>query len=156
MTKTCTHDGLREAPCSCGTRQVPAKDADGTLAESVEASLLQALFPSELTRRKLIGAVGASTLFGALSSFVPVEALKALAADAGAAPEKPDLQIGFLPITCATPLIMGSHLGLFQKYGLNVKLNKVAGIALIRDKLLNGELDLSQQVMPVPIRSLWG
>ena len=32
-----------------------------------------------------------------------------------------------------------------------MKLQKVAGIALIRDKMINGELDFSQQVMPVAL-----
>ncbi len=151
MKKTCSHDGFSEDPCSCSLAENSSGDSEIVLAEQVDASLLNALFPSELTRRKLISAIGVSALLGAIAEVLPVESLKAIAADAVPPPEKPDLQVGFLPITCATPLIMGVRLGLFQKYGLNVKLGKVAGIALIRDKILNGELDLSQQVMPVPI-----
>jgi nitrate/nitrite transport system substrate-binding protein len=151
MKKNCSHDGLGDGACSCGSSGNANGDAETVLAQQIDASLLAAMFPSELTRRKLIAAVGASTLLGALATLLPVDALKALAADAAKPLEKPDLQVGFLPITCATPLIMGVHFGLFQKNGLNVKLAKIPGIALIRDKVLNGELDLSQQVMPVPI-----
>jgi nitrate/nitrite transport system substrate-binding protein len=40
---------------------------------------------------------------------------------------------------------------MFAKQGLAPKLQKTPGIALLRDKLINGEYDLTQQVMPVPI-----
>ncbi|WP_211605484.1 CmpA/NrtA family ABC transporter substrate-binding protein [Jannaschia faecimaris] len=65
--------------------------------------------------------------------------------------EKTDLNLGFLPITCAAPLIYGSELGEYSKQGLNVTLNKVPGVPVIRDKMINGELDISQQVMPVAL-----
>ena len=42
-----------------------------------------------------------------------------MAQDKGAL-EKKDLKIGFIPITCATPLIMAHPLGFYQKQGLNV------------------------------------
>jgi nitrate/nitrite transport system substrate-binding protein len=66
-------------------------------------------------------------------------------------PEKPKLTVGFLPITCATPLIMGFEGGTFAKQGLDITLTKAVGVAVVRDKMINGELDLSQQVMPVPL-----
>jgi nitrate/nitrite transport system substrate-binding protein len=65
--------------------------------------------------------------------------------------EKTKLNVGFLPITCAAPLIYGEQLGSYAAQGLEVSLQKVAGIALIRDKMINGELDVSQQVMPVAL-----
>src|SRR5712692_11999831 len=37
-----------------------------------------------------------------------------------AAVEKPQLAIGFIPITCATPIIMAHPLGFYSKYGLDV------------------------------------
>jgi nitrate/nitrite transport system substrate-binding protein len=121
------------------------------LQAQVEPALLSALFPEAITRRTLLKAVGTPVILGALGSLLPLDTLKAMAAEAPSVPEKAELQAGFLPITCATPLIMGHHFGVFQKHGLTVKLNKIPGIALIRDKLLNGELDISQQVMPVPV-----
>jgi nitrate/nitrite transport system substrate-binding protein len=138
--------------CPCETSAPNgAASAGEALAAQVESSILGAVFPSPITRRTLIELTGASSLMAAIGTVLPIGALKAMAAEAIPALEKPDLQIGFLPITCATPLIMGQHLGIFQKYGLNVTLSKIPGIAMIRDKLSNGELDLSQQVMPVPI-----
>ncbi|MCZ7659446.1 MAG: ABC transporter substrate-binding protein [Xanthobacteraceae bacterium] len=70
--------------------------------------------------------------------------------------KKKDLNVGFLPITCATPLIMAKERGIFVKHGLNVSLQKIPGIGLIRDKMINGELDVSQQVMPVALATTAG
>ena len=44
--------------------------------------------------------------------------------------EKAKLAVGFLPITCAVPLIYGERLGSYSKEGLDVSLQKIAGIAL--------------------------
>jgi nitrate/nitrite transport system substrate-binding protein len=66
-------------------------------------------------------------------------------------PEKKDLKIGFISITCASPLIMADPLGLYKQQGLNVQLNKTAGWALIRDKMLNKEHDASHFLSPMPL-----
>ena len=41
--------------------------------------------------------------------------------------------------------------GFYKKEGLNVQLNKTAGWALIRDKMLNKEHDASHFLSPMPI-----
>lgn len=125
------------------------------LAAGVENALLMGLFPHEASRRRFVQTVGAGTALAALHAFLPVDALKAMAQDK-AAPEKKNISVGFLPITCATPLIMAEHMGLYAKHGLKVDLVKTPGINIIRDKLLNGELDASEQVMPVPISVTMG
>ena len=136
--------------CACGHHHAPDE-----IADPVETALLTGLFPNPRSRRRFLRAVGAGTALAALEALLPVSALKALAQDR-LVPEKPALAVGFLPITCATPLIMAEHLGLYAKQGLTVSLVKVPGITLIRDKLLNGELDASEQVMPVPISLTMG
>ena len=65
--------------------------------------------------------------------------------------EKKDVKIGFIPITCATPLIMSAPLGFYEKQGLNVTLVKTAGWALIRDKVMNKEYDASHLLAPMPL-----
>jgi nitrate/nitrite transport system substrate-binding protein len=64
----------------------------------------------------------------------------ALAADIGPI-EKPDLTIGFIPLTDCASVVMASELGLFKKYGLNVTVSKEASWAAVRDKLVLGQLD---------------
>jgi nitrate/nitrite transport system substrate-binding protein len=58
-----------------------------------------------------------------IASVMPLGALEAMAQDKGSL-EKKDLKIGFIAITCASPLIMADPLGFYRKEGLNVQLNK--------------------------------
>lgn len=120
------------------------------ISDGIEQALLHGLFPEPVLRRTLLKTVGAATVLGALSTLLPLDALKAIAQEKKPL-EKTKLAVGFLPITCAAPLIYGETLGEYRKQGLDVSLQKIAGINIIRDKMINGELDVSQQVMPVPL-----
>jgi nitrate/nitrite transport system substrate-binding protein len=118
----------------------------------VEAALVKALFPQDAVRRRFLKAVGRRTAMAAIGSVLPVTALQAMAQDTKAGPiEKKDLKIGFIPITCATPLIMAHPLGFYSKQGLNVEVVKTAGWALIRDKMLNKEYDATHFLSPMPL-----
>lgn len=136
--------------CSCGAHAPAQPTVEEAVTESVQQALLHGLFPQPVLRRELLRTVGAGVIIGALSSILPIDTLKAIAQERRPL-EKTKLAVGFLPITCAVPLIYGERLGSYRKEGLDVSLQKIAGIALIRDKMLNGELDVSQQVMPVPL-----
>ena len=118
----------------------------------VEAALVKALFPQDDVRRRFLKAVGRRTAMAAIGSVLPLGALQAMAQDTKAGPiEKKDLKIGFIPITCATPLIMAHPLGFYSKQGLNVEVVKTAGWALIRDKMLNREYDATHFLSPMPL-----
>ncbi len=136
--------------CACGEHAPVQPGAEEAVSAGVEQALVHGLFPEPILRRELLRTVGAGAIIGALSSILPIDALKAIAQERKPL-EKTKLAVGFLPITCAVPLIFGEKLGSFSKEGLEVSLQKIAGIALIRDKMLNGELDISQQVMPVAL-----
>ena len=86
----------------------------------------------------------------AISSVLPLTSLQAMADERGPL-EKTNLKIGFIPINCATPLIMADPLGLYREQGLSVSLQKTAGWALVRDNMLNGELDASHMLAPMPL-----
>src|SRR6516225_9505760 len=74
--------------------------------ESVVASaLMRAVFPKDATRRAFLRSVGVSTALAALSQFFPLKRASEVFAE-GAAPEKKRLKVGFIPISCATPIIM--------------------------------------------------
>ena len=62
----------------------------------------------------------------AISSVLPLGVAREAFAQGGA-PEKKDLKIGFIPITCATPIIMAHPMGFYAKQGLNVEVVKTAG-----------------------------
>jgi nitrate/nitrite transport system substrate-binding protein len=94
--------------------------------------------PARRKRRNFIRAVGRRTAMAAISSFLPLGALEAMASQEKKARwKRPGLKIGFIPITCATPIIMADPLGFYKKQGLNVSMIKTAGWALIRDKVMN-------------------
>jgi nitrate/nitrite transport system substrate-binding protein len=149
---------LFSSNCSCGkhaTDQEHLASMQNNSVESssnsfIEASLVKALFPTESKRRAFLKAVGSGSALSALSSVLPITALQTMAQEK-APLEKKDLNIGFIPITCATPLIMAEPLGFYRKQGLNVSLMKTAGWALIRDKMINKELDASHFLSPMPI-----
>ena len=121
----------------------------------IEASLVKALFPQEATRRRFLRAVGKGTAMSAIASVLPVASLQAMAQEA-APLEKKELKIGFIPITCATPLIMAHPLGFYKKQGLDVSVVKTAGWALIRDKMLNKEYDATHFLSPMPLSMTMG
>ncbi|WP_298931136.1 CmpA/NrtA family ABC transporter substrate-binding protein [uncultured Ramlibacter sp.] len=142
--------------CACGQDHAPGEhgQAPGNVEDYardfMEASLVKALFPVDSVRRSFLRAVGANTARAAIASLLPVASLQAMAQDKSAL-EKKDLKIGFIAITCATPLIMAEPLGFYKQQGLNVQLNKTAGWALIRDKMLNKEHDASHFLSPMPL-----
>ena len=138
--------------CACGQDHAPAEhdSVEATSNATLEASLMKALFPVDSVRRAFLRAVGANTARAAIASVLPLGALQAMAQDK-APLEKKDLKIGFIPITCATPLIMAHPLGFYQKQGLNVEVVKTAGWALIRDKMLNKEYDATHFLSPMPL-----
>ncbi|MGV8919344.1 MAG: ABC transporter substrate-binding protein [Pseudomonas sp.] len=126
-------------------------DPETLSRDFVEAAVMRALFPIDSTRRRFLQAVGVGTAMAAISSLLPIQSLQAMAEDKPGTLEKKNLKIGFIPINCATPLIMADPLGLYKAQGLNVTLHKTAGWALVRDNMLNGELDASHFLAPMPL-----
>jgi nitrate/nitrite transport system substrate-binding protein len=112
----------------------------------VENAVMRALFPRDAQRRFFLQQVGASTALAAISSLLPIAA--ATEAFAQAVPEKKDLKVGFIPITCATPIIMAHPMGFYSKHGLNVEVIKTAGWAVVRDKTINKEYDAAHMLSP--------
>ena len=70
--------------------------------------------------------------------------------------EKTELQIGFIPITCATPIIMSEPLGFYKKYGFNAKVVKMPSWGAVRDSAIAGELDAYHMLAPMPIAMTLG
>lgn len=117
----------------------------------VETTVMRALFPHTPTRRAFLRAVGTSTALAAVSQFLPLGQVTEAFAQGTGPLEKKDLKVGFIPITCATPIIMAHPLGIYAKQGLNVEVVKTAGWAVVRDKTINKEYDASHMLSPMPI-----
>jgi len=139
--------------CACG-RHGSKAEHDLAIAEErvVEEAVMRALIPQGTLRRGFLRAVGASTALAAVSALFPLGAAKeAFAQGAGGRIEKPKLKVGFIPITCATPIIMAQPMGFYSKHGLDVEVVKTAGWAVIRDKTLNKEYDAAHMLSPMPL-----
>src|SRR5712691_5064271 len=157
---------LNRSGCSCGRHlsqiehdrdaapalQCVEVESDEKRYQGVVASaVMRAVFPNDATRRAFLKAVGVSTALAAISQFFPLKtATEAFAQGAGPI-EKKDLKVGFIPITCATPIIMAHPMGFYSKHGLNVEVIKTAGWAVIRDKTLNKEYDAAHMLSPMPL-----
>ncbi|WP_197685402.1 CmpA/NrtA family ABC transporter substrate-binding protein [Nitrospira japonica] len=133
----------------------PAPDAlspdeyfDRTLERSVAAAVLNAADP---TRRQVLAGLGAAALTALIAELFPLGSLKAFAADPVGKPEKTDVSIGFIPITCGTPIIMAEPLGFYKKHGLNASVKRAAGWAMIRDWTVNEEVDAAHMLTPMPL-----
>ena len=59
------------------------------------------------------------------------------------APEKKEVRIGFIPLTDCASVVMASVLKFDEKYGIKIIATKEASWAGVRDKLVNGELDMA-------------
>ena len=149
-------DSESRLSCACGRHASAAehaateRDSEALTADALRSALMRSLFPRDAERRRFLRAVGAPTAMAALSTVFPLGALQAMAQEKGKV-EKRNLNVGFIPITCATPLIMSAPLGFYEKQGLNVTLVKTAGWALIRDKIMNKEYDASHMLAPMPL-----
>ena len=79
----------------------------------------------------------------ALMAMVPPGVKSGAWAAGSDAPEKPNLTIGFIPLTDCASVVISSVKGFDKKYGLTITPSKEASWAAVRDKLVNGELDAS-------------
>jgi nitrate/nitrite transport system substrate-binding protein len=140
--------------CSCGLHESEAAHdtaVDTRLAAAIETTVLRAVLPNAQTRRAVLGAIGLGTALAAISDFFPVAQATQLAHAKPEAIEKKQLKIGFIPITCATPIIMAEPLGFYRNHGLEAEVIKTAGWAVIRDKAVNKEYDAAHMLSPMPL-----
>lgn len=158
---------LSSSGCSCGRhrseqehasafRAVEVTDGEDSLYENVVAStVLRAMFPNDVSRRTFLKAAGTATAVAAISQFFPLATATEAFAQTGSL-EKTKLDVGFIPITCATPIIMAAPMGFYEKQGLDVQVIKTAGWAVIRDKTLNKEYDAAHMLSPMPLAITMG
>jgi len=101
-------DARRQLHCTPAEQTVASEEKryQGVVASAV----MRAVFPQDRARRTFLKSVGASTALAALSQLFPLDTATEVFAQAGT-PEKKDLKVGFIPITCATPIIMAHPMG---------------------------------------------
>ena len=92
----------------------------------------------KLNIRRSIFLIGVATLFIVVSSFKMT-------------PPAKKIKLGFISLTDCAPLVAAKELGLFAKYGVDVELEKEASWAVVRDKMLNGEIDGAHCLFSMPL-----
>jgi nitrate/nitrite transport system substrate-binding protein len=91
-----------------------------------------------VTRRGIVKGAAAAGVAGLIPG------LQAAVYAAGSdKPEKEEVKIGFIPLTDCASVVMASVLGFDKKYGVTIVPTKEASWAGVRDKVVNGELDMA-------------
>ena len=93
---------------------------------------------TDMSRRTLIKAAAATSAAGLVPGLQ-----SAVYAQGSDKPEKEEVRIGFIPLTDCASVVMASVLGFDKKYGVKIIASKEASWAGVRDKLVNGELDMA-------------
>lgn len=81
----------------------------------------------------------------------PIGALTPAPAIAIEGIERPELTLGFMPLTDCAPLVAALEQGFFAEQGLRVTLSREVSWANIRDKVAAAELDGAQMLAPMPL-----
>ena len=124
-----SHDPGRSVhPSMTQHEQSPGLESSEDIMDRVvESAIVRGMFGhDDMSRRNFIRLMGGGTLAAALGSILPLDAVKAAVKDSMGPLEKKKLQVGFVPITCATPIIMAQPMGFYAKYGLDVDVIKTA------------------------------
>ena len=67
-----------------------------------------------------------------------------------------EIQIGFIPLVDAAPLIAASEMGFAEEEGLSLTLSRSPSWSTLRDKLCFGQLDAAHMLAPMPIAGALG
>lgn len=97
--------------------------------------------PPSTGRREFMKKGVAATGAAALAAMLPPGVREAAWAAGSDAPEKPEVNIGFIPLTDCASVVIASVMGFDKKYGVKITPTKEASWAAVRDKLVNGEID---------------
>ena len=111
---------------------------DKKLAAAAPESASQAACVSTKRRDFVTAALGVS-----LMSMVPPGVRSAAWAAGSDAPEKKEVRVGFIPLTDCASVVMAAVNKFDEKYGIKIIPTKEASWAGVRDKLVNGELDMA-------------
>ena len=145
-------DEAAPVPIPATVMSAAPETSEVIMDRAIESALVRGMFGhNEISRRSFLGLIGGGTAAAILGSLLPMDAVKAAVKESMGPLEKTKLNIGFVPITCATPIIMAHPMGFYQKYGLDVDVIKTAGWAVARDKSLANEYDASHMLTPMPL-----
>ncbi len=137
---------------AAGERREVLEDREKMMDRMIESAVVRSVFGhNDFSRRSFLSMVGSGTAAAALASIFPLDAAKAAIQESMGPLERSSLDIGFIPITCATPIIMAEPMGFYERYGLDVSVLKASSWAAVRDASLSGEYDAAHMLAPMPL-----
>ncbi|MEL7164958.1 MAG: twin-arginine translocation signal domain-containing protein, partial [Pseudomonadota bacterium] len=86
-------------------RAKQALNSEIGMARTLESAVMQGLFKTDVSRRAFLRGAGVTGALAAVSTLFPLSSLQLMAEEAIKNLEKTKLTLGFVPITCATPII---------------------------------------------------
>jgi nitrate/nitrite transport system substrate-binding protein len=137
-----------------GTLEPEARvSSEEVIDRAIEGSVVRAIFNgNEVSRRNFMQLLGSAGALSLIASVFPLDAAKTWAKESTGPLEKTALQIGFIPITCATPIIMAQPMEFYEKHGLKgTKVIKAAGWAMVRDWAVSKQVDCAHMLSPMPL-----
>lgn len=96
-------------------RAKQALNSEVGMTRALESSVMQGLFKTDMSRRAFLRSAGVTGALAAVATIFPLSSLQLMAEEAMKNLEKTKLTIGYVPITCATPIIGGHALGFYQR-----------------------------------------
>ena len=132
-----------------------ASSDDGDLSAHVRTSALNVVFGGLPVRRAVLRMLGITTALAALETIMPLGMLEAMAQEK-AVPEKAELSVGFITISCCTPLVVADNLGMFRENGLDVELVRTPSWGVVRERLQGGQYEASHVLSPLPLAMTMG
>ena len=159
LEKAVFESAEQHAPVAASDNHEQFDSSEDMMDRVIESAIVRGVFGhNEMSRRSFLGLVGGGAAAALLGSMFPMnEAKAAIKESMGLGKlEKTKLDVGFVPITCATPIIMAHPMGFYEKYGLDVSVIKTAGWAVARDKSLSMEYDAAHMLTPMPLAMTMG
>jgi nitrate/nitrite transport system substrate-binding protein len=120
------------------------------MADVVRGAALRAVFGGSPARRAVLRSLGTAAALAILDTVIPLGALQAMAEEKPK-PEKSELTVGFIDITCATPLCVADNLSLFGENGLDVELVRTPNWSVTQERLADGDYEASHVLTPQPL-----
>jgi nitrate/nitrite transport system substrate-binding protein len=125
--------------------------SDELLCDVIDSSIIKAVFPDEEKRDQIVRDIGHDQLLDQIHRELPVDRIKEECMKDPGQLEKSNLSIGYIPITCATPIIMAEPMGFYRRHGLNVTLKKAKGWQQVQDWAMDGDIDAAHMLCPMPL-----
>ena len=135
----------------------PLESSEDIMDRVIESAVVRGIFGhDDMGRRDFMRMVGGGTFAAMLGSMLPMDDLKAAIKDNLGKPEKSKLKVGFVPITCATPIIMAHPMGFLCQVRAGCGRDQDRRLGGGRDKSLAKEYDASHMLTPMPLAITMG